>query len=65
MQSLRSPEYFYPLYKEEDKKAYKLIVKTANKRDYPKLLGSESEINEFLKLMVYSERQKIIGSFGI
>ena len=55
---MKNSEYFYPLYKEEDKRAYDALVDVAHRNNYPTLIGTESGLNEFLRLMVYSGKVK-------
>jgi len=55
------PEWQYPLYKEPDKVAYRILEKLG--RTYPKLIGSKDEINGFLKLLVLSQKMKDYRKF--
>lgn len=50
------PKYRYPLYDKWDKDCYKLIVKLANQKQIPIILGTKDEINEFLKLLIQSQK---------
>lgn len=50
------PKYRYPLYDKWDKDCYQLIVKLARQKQIPKILGTKEEINEFLKLLIQSQK---------
>lgn len=50
------PKYRYPLYDKWDKDCYKLIVKLAHQKQIPKILGTKEDINEFLKLLIQSQK---------
>jgi hypothetical protein len=50
------PKYRYPLYDKWDKDCYKLIVKLSRQKQTPKILGTKEEINEFLKLLIQSQK---------
>ncbi len=52
------PEWQYPLYKESDKTAYETLEKLGKSKKYPQLIGSEEEINRFLKLLILSQKMK-------
>jgi len=52
------PEWQYPLYKESDKIAYAILEKLGKSKSYPKLIGSRDEINDFLKLLILSQKMK-------
>src|SRR3989344_752547 len=57
------PEWQYPLYKEPDKVAYAILEKLGKSKLYPKLVGSKDEINDFLKLLVVSQKMKDYRKF--
>ena len=57
------PEWQYPLYKESDKVAYAILEKLGKSKSYPKLVGSKDEINDFLKLLVVSQKMKDYRKF--
>src|SRR3989344_3963580 len=57
------PEWQYPLYKEPDKVAYAILEKIGKSKLYPKLVGSKEEINDFLKLLVVSQKMKYYRKF--
>lgn len=52
------PEWQYPLYKEIDFVAYSILEKIGKSKEYPKIIGSKSEINDFIKLLVVSQKLK-------
>ena len=52
------PEWQYPLYKESDKIAYQTLRKLGTSKKYPQLVGSDEEINRFLKLLILSQKMK-------
>ena len=53
-----SPEWFYPLYKESDKEVYAALLRFAKAKKCPKFKGTGEELNEFLKLIVYSGKSR-------
>ncbi len=57
------PEWQYPLYKEPDKVAYAILEKFGKSKTYPNLVGSKDEINDFLKLLVVSQKMKDYRKF--
>jgi len=57
------PEWQYPLYKEPDNVVYRLLEKLGKSAKYPKLAGSQSEIDNFLKLLVLSQKMKDYRKF--
>ena len=57
------PEWQYPLYKVPDKVAYAILEKLGKSKSYPKLVGSKDEINDFLKLLVVSQKMKDYRKF--
>lgn len=50
------PKYRSPLYDKWDKDCYKLIVRLAHQKSSPKILGTKEEINQFLKLLIQSQK---------
>lgn len=52
------PEWQYPLYEEPDKVAYSILEKLGKSKKYPKLTGSQYEINKFVKLLIISQKMK-------
>lgn len=52
------PEWQYPLYEESDEEAYKLLEKIGKSREFPQLVGSDKEINQFLKLLIASQKME-------
>ncbi|NQU77361.1 hypothetical protein HQ544_01550 [Candidatus Falkowbacteria bacterium] len=52
------PEWQYPLYKESDKLAYLIFKKIGETKKYPPLVGSKEDINNFLKLLIASQKMK-------
>lgn len=57
------PEWQYPLYKESDEVTYALLEQLGKSKKYPPLVGSKSEINHFLKLLVLSQKMKDYREF--
>jgi len=57
------PEWQYPLYKESDKIAYSILENLGKSKKYPKLIGSKEEINDFLKLLLLSQKIKDYRKF--
>lgn len=57
------PEWQYPLYKESDKVTYTLLEQLGKSKKYPTLVGSQDEINRFLKLLVLSQKMKDYRKF--
>jgi hypothetical protein len=60
---MKIPEWQYPLYKESDKVVYILLEKLGKSKKYPKLVGSNDEINKFLKLLILSQKMKDYRKF--
>lgn len=52
------PEWQYPLYEAADRLAYSTLEKIGKSQSYPKLIGSAGEINEFLTLLILSQKMK-------
>jgi len=50
------PKYRYPLYDKWDRDCYKLVVKLAHQKQIPKILGTKDKMNEFLRLLVQSQK---------
>ncbi len=57
------PEWQYPLYKEPDKVAYIILERLGKSKSHPKLVGSKEELNDFLKLLVISQKMKDYRKF--
>lgn len=57
------PEWQYPLYKDSDKAAYSNLKKLAKSGKYPKLVGTPSARDYFLKLLVLSQKMKDYRQF--
>lgn len=57
------PEWQYPLYKESDKTTYALLEKWGKSQKYPGLVGSQEEINTFLKRLILSQKMKDYRKF--
>lgn len=57
------PEWQYPLYKEPDKVAYVFLERLGKSKTYPELSGSKDEINNFLKLLILSQKMKDYRKF--
>ncbi len=50
------PRHRYPLYNKWDKDCYNLIAKLVRKKQVPEVLGTKEEINQFLKLLIQSQK---------
>jgi hypothetical protein len=59
----RIPEWQYPLYKDSDRIAYSLFENIGKSGKYPEIIGTESEVNDFLKLMIVSQKSKNYRQF--
>ncbi len=57
------PEWQYPLYKPSDKRAYEVMVGLARKGEWPILKGKAAAIDEFLKLLIMSQKMKDYRAF--
>ena len=57
------PEWQYPLYKESDKTAYLILEKIGKSKKYPQIVGLQNKINDFLKVMLISQRDKDYRQF--
>ena len=53
-----SPEWFFPLYKDSDKEVYATLLRITGAKNYPKFKGTGEDLNEFLKLVVYSGKSQ-------
>lgn len=54
----KQPEWLYPLYKTSDKKVFDLMLRLGNKTIRPKVIGSQKDISEFIKLLVVTQKMK-------
>lgn len=55
--ALHDPPYYrYLLFEEWDKKAFRLIKKIARKKEYPRILGTPEEKNQFLKMLIRTQK---------
>lgn len=50
------PKYRYPLYEKWDRDCYNFIVKLVRQKRDLKILGKKEEINQFLKLLIQSQK---------
>jgi len=58
------PEWQYPLYKESDKEAYKLLEKLGNSGEYPALaVDEEADRIHYFKLLLTSQRMRKYREF--
>lgn len=57
------PEWQYPLYKKSDKVAYALLKKFARAKKGPLMIGTENEINSFVKMLIWSQKMKDYRKF--
>ena len=58
------PEWQYPLYKESDKKAYKLLEKLGNSGEYPALIvDEEADRISYFKLLLISQKMRKYREF--
>lgn len=56
-------KYFYPLYKPQDERLFSFLVASAEKRDFPEIIGSDIELTAFIKLLVASQKMKDYRQF--
>ena len=54
----RIPEWLYPLYKPSDKKVFDLLLCLGNGKIKPKVIGSQKDVSEFVKLLVVTQKMK-------
>ena len=59
----RIPEWQYPLYKDSDKAAYSQLKDLAKAGKYPRLVGTPSARDYFLKLLILSQKIKDYRQF--
>ncbi|MFA4831373.1 MAG: hypothetical protein WC862_02145 [Patescibacteria group bacterium] len=50
------PQYRYSFFKQWDKKTFALIKKIAQAKNYPKIVGGEEEKNQFLVMLIRSQK---------
>lgn len=63
IKSGKNKQYFYPLYKQVDKDIYKILADSVAKENFPVLSGSDEQVNELLKLIIYSGKAKDYREF--
>lgn len=52
------PQYRYPFFEHCDKKAFSTIKKIAKTKHFPRIAGSHQEINQFLTLLLRTQKAK-------
>lgn len=52
------PEWQYPLYKKSDVVTYSILRELGKSKKYPKFVGSKTEMDEFVKLLITSQKVK-------
>ncbi len=57
------PEWQYPLYRSWDKELYKKIEKLAKSKKYPKIIGTQGDIDIFLKTMIRTQKMSAWRTF--
>lgn len=60
---MKNQRYFYPLYKEQDKKLFDLLINSANKNKFPEIKGGAEDLTTFVKLLISSQKMKDYRKF--
>jgi len=60
---MKNQRYFYPLYKEQDKKLFDLLIDSVHKNKLPETKGGEEDLISFVKLLISSQKMKDYRKF--
>ncbi len=60
---MKNKRYFYPLYKEQDKKLFELLIDSVYKNKFPGIKGGEQDLISFVKLLISSQKMKDYRKF--
>lgn len=60
---MKNQRYFYPLYKEQDKKLFDLLIDSVHKNKFPEIKGGEQDLISFVKLLISSQKMKDYRKF--
>lgn len=55
---MKNQRYFYPLYKEQDKILFDLLIDSVHKNKFPEVKGGEQDLISFIKLLISSQKMK-------
>lgn len=60
---MKNQRYFYPLYKNQDKELFNLLVKSVQEKKFPKIKGDNHNLIGFIKLLISSQKMKDYRKF--